>query len=66
MASQSRFMSVGDAARELGLSLTRTYQLAREGSIPAIRRGRAVVIPVAAWERWLEARAAEALASTDK
>lgn len=58
-----RFMRVRDAARELGLSVGRTYTLAREGRIPAIRQGKAVRIPRRSFEAWMQAREAEALAA---
>lgn len=58
----SDFMTASDAAGRLGVSVARVYQLAREARLPHIRRGRRLLIPKAAWERWLSAQVAIALA----
>jgi excisionase family DNA binding protein len=57
----SRYLRVRDVARELGVSVGRCYSLAREGRIPAVRQGRAVLIPAEAFERWWARRVDEAL-----
>jgi excisionase family DNA binding protein len=63
MKCGSRFLRIADVAVELGLSVSRTYELAREGRIPAIRQGRGVRIPAEAFERWMEGRVEAALAA---
>ena len=60
----SDFMSASEAAKRLGVSVTRVYQLARQASLPHVRRGRRVLIPTAAWEQWLSQQVAAALASS--
>jgi excisionase family DNA binding protein len=47
-------LTVKEAARLLGLGETKTYNLARDGKIPALRFGRRIVIPRRRFERWLE------------
>jgi len=41
-------------ARRLQVSRGHAYQLAREGVFPTIRLGRRVVVPRAAFDRWLD------------
>ena len=54
-------MSPADVAPLLGVTTSRVYQLVAAGSIPAIRRGRAIRIPRAAWEAWMTERCKEAV-----
>jgi excisionase family DNA binding protein len=56
-------LRVSDMARELRLSQSRIYGLIHAGAIPATRVGGRLVVPRAAWSRWLEQRADEALAT---
>ena len=46
--------SVPEAARVLGLSRMAAYQAVSEGTIPAIRIGRRILVPRRALERLLE------------
>jgi excisionase family DNA binding protein len=53
------FLTVAEAARRLHISRTAAYQLARQwldsdgaGGIPAVRIGRSIRVPAAAFERW--------------
>lgn len=46
--------SVEEVAKLLGTGRGQTYQAVRDGSIPCIRIGRRVIIPKAAFHRWLE------------
>jgi excisionase family DNA binding protein len=61
------FLPVSEVAKQLCLSKARTYALVAEGVLPSIRRGRRVLVPAEAWERWLAKKTAEAMAvvSTD-
>jgi len=52
-----------DIAEQLGVTTGRVYQLISEGALPAVRRGRAIRIPRAAWERWLAEQAELALSA---
>lgn len=58
----------GDLADVLGVSRNRVYQLIADGMLPAVRFGRSIRIPRAAWEAWLleqRDRALETVASTE-
>ena len=46
-------LTVPQAAEALGLSVTTTYARIADGSIPALRLGRRIVIPRAAFEAFL-------------
>ena len=63
---QKEFLSIGDAAAALGVGLRRAYQLARDGRIPSVRRGRSLLIPRAAWETYLSAQTQAALARLEE
>ena len=52
-----------DVAPLLGISQRRVYQLIRQGGLPALRRGRSIQIPRAAFERWLAKCSERALAT---
>ncbi len=57
------FMTILQAARELGVSPRTAYRLVASRQIPVVRlRGR-IRVPRAALREWVEARAREALAS---
>ena len=56
-------LSAADAAALLGMTTGRVYQLIAAGVIPATRRGRAVIIPRRAWDRWRAAETEAALAN---
>ena len=49
----SDFMKTDEVAKRLGVSRRRVSQLVSEGSIPYLKRGRIVVVPVGAWEQWI-------------
>jgi len=57
----SDFMTASEAAERLGVSVARVYQLARQSRLPHIRRGRRVLVPRAAWDRWLSEQVEKAL-----
>jgi excisionase family DNA binding protein len=65
METGSEFLRIPEVARRLGLSPSRTYKLAKEGVIPILhhgRNGRGLRVPRQAFEAWLAALNAEALA----
>lgn len=47
-------MSVPEVGEALGISRAKAYELANRADFPAIRFGRKVVVPVAAFYKWLE------------
>ena len=48
-------MNVAQLAKQLNCSLPLAYELTRQEGFPAIRIGeKRIIIPVAAFERWLE------------
>lgn len=49
-----KVMTVPEAGQKLGISRNSAYQAAREGQIPTIRIGRRLLVPVAAFERFLD------------
>jgi len=57
----SDFMTASETAERLGVSVARVYQLAREARLPHVRRGRRLLVPRAAWERWLSEQVEKAL-----
>lgn len=63
MREQKAVLSAADVAALLGVTTGRIYQLVRAGELPAVRRGRSICIPRAAWDRWLATQAERALAS---
>lgn len=46
-------LTVTEAARVLGIGRNLAYRLAQTGEIPAIRLGKRIIIPRAAFEQWL-------------
>ncbi len=52
-------ISVADASRVLGLSTSTVGSLAAAGTIPSLRIGKRVLLPVKALEEWIEGRLAE-------
>ena len=52
-----------DLAPLMGVGRGRIYQLVAAGVLPSIRRGRSILIPRAAWERWLVDQRDQALAA---
>lgn len=50
--------SVDEMAAAVGISRPKAYELANSEGFPVIRVGNRIRIPVAALERWLEAKAA--------
>jgi excisionase family DNA binding protein len=47
-------VTVVEAGRLVGLGRTISYRLARDGTWPTIRHGRAVRVPLAALREWVE------------
>ncbi len=50
-------LRIEDAARRLSLGRSKTYELVQSGDLPVVRIGKAVRIPVAGLERWVERQA---------
>lgn len=46
--------SIQEIAEMLGIHLITAYNLAKQQGFPAIRIGRRIVVPKAAFERWLD------------
>ncbi len=49
-------MSVPDAAKQLGISRGAAYDAARRNEFPVKRIGKKILVPIAAFERWLNSR----------
>ncbi len=47
-------MTVEQMGAELGICRQNAYDLARSEGFPTVRIGRRMVIPIAAFEKWLE------------
>lgn len=52
--AHSIFISVHEAATKMGVTCSRLYQLISAGELPAIKRGRRVLIPARAFENFVE------------
>ena len=50
-------LSVPEAAKVLGISQTRMYQLARSQGFPSITVGRRILVSTKGLERWVEEQA---------
>jgi excisionase family DNA binding protein len=61
--SEQEFLRPASIAPLLGVGVGRVYQLVAAGVVPSIRRGRSILIPRAAWERWLVEQRDQALSS---
>ena len=48
-----RTMTIGEAAKVLGVSKNKAYLAARDGQIPTIRLGKRLLVPLVALERML-------------
>lgn len=48
--------NVYEVAALLGINLPKTYELARQVGFPAVRIGRRIVVPKAAFHRWLDSQ----------
>lgn len=53
-SSPPLLLKIDEAAKMLGLSRSLVYALAADGGIPSQRIGRAVRIPLADLQRWVE------------
>jgi excisionase family DNA binding protein len=66
MVTRKEWLRAGDLAALLGVSRSRVYQLIAEGELPAVRQGRSVRVPRAAWEAWLEEQRVMAMAAAPR
>ena len=53
---QERLLKVEEAARQINLSRSKTYELVHSGELPAIRIGNRLRIPLAALDAWIAAQ----------
>ena len=53
-ADEAIFVSVKEAAAKMTLSAGRVYQLIANRELPAIKRGRRVLIPTGAFQRFID------------
>ena len=60
---ENAVLRASELALLLGLSRGRVYQLIAARQLPAVRRGRAIRVPRAAFEKWLADQSEEALAT---
>ena len=63
MVTSREWLRASDLAALLGMSRSRVYQLIAEGRLPAIRQGRSIRIPRAAWQAWLKDQRERALSA---
>ena len=49
-----RTLSIPEAGKALGIGRSATYEAARTGQLPTIRIGKRLLVPMAAFERFLE------------
>jgi excisionase family DNA binding protein len=59
---ERRTYSVEEAGRILGIGRNSAYEAVREGTIPALRIGKRIVIPKAALDRMLAGEGSDAVA----
>ena len=60
--ARRQILSAREVAPLLGVTTGRVYQLLAAGDLPFFREGRAIRIPRAAWEAWLQEANDRALA----
>lgn len=51
---ERKAVSVAEAAKMIGISINRAYELVRSGEMPAKHVGKRWLVPLAALEKWLE------------
>jgi excisionase family DNA binding protein len=52
-----RTLTIGEAAKELGISKASAYEAARTGELPTIKIGKRILVPVVALDRMLQGSA---------
>jgi len=52
-------MGVQEMALQMGISLSKAYELTKESDFPIVRVGKRVLIPVVEFQRWLSGRTNE-------
>ena len=52
-------MSAQEIALQMGISLSKAYELTKESDFPIVRVGKRVLIPVTEFQRWLSGRTNE-------
>ena len=59
--TEKDLLRASDVAALVGVTTGRIYQLIAAGKLPAVRDGRMIRIPRAAWEQWLREQTERAL-----
>jgi excisionase family DNA binding protein len=54
MTEERLTYSIKEAAQKLGISKGLAYEQAKQGKLPVLKLGKRLLIPKAAFERWLE------------
>lgn len=56
-STERRTVTVGEAAKILGVGRNKAYEAAKRGEIPTIKIGKRILVPVVALERLLQGTA---------
>lgn len=59
------FAKPSEAADALGLGRSKTYQLIANGTLPSVRIGKSIRVPVEALRRWAEGQVKQAEAGSE-
>lgn len=62
----TEFLTTRQVGEKLGVTAQQVNNLVNQGRLPAVRHGRCIRIPRAAWEAWLAQQNADALASMNR
>ena len=60
MEIQRKTYNVPEAAKVLGISVPKLYQMCHAEGFPAVRLGARIVIPIDRLDKWLDERAGKA------
>lgn len=47
-------MSVAELSMQMGISLPKAYELAKQAGFPTIRVGTRILIPISGYQKWLD------------
>ena len=59
--SERLLLKPAEAADAIGVSRSRAYELIADGTLPSIRLGSSVRVPVSALREWIDRRVAEGI-----
>jgi excisionase family DNA binding protein len=62
-STMNGFMTIKEAADEMGISRSRCYQMARRGELPVLKLGGVIRVPKIAYEQWQRDQSMKALAT---